>query len=105
MADSNGCLAFNVDLTDEDNAKFTRFTRNVYDLYYSDKTYVVSLKYPSGKFPKFVTTDDKTKADARTSQPVAQMLRGAGITTNGDADKVFADTKTYYAAHKSDLIG
>ncbi|MFR6640999.1 MAG: hypothetical protein ACLUSP_06465 [Christensenellales bacterium] len=106
MSDSNGCMPFNVILDDEEKKSFTRFTLNAYELYYSENSYLVPLKYVTSgyKVPKFVTTD-ANDVDSISAQPVSHMLRGAGITTKGDSDKVFADTVKYYDSHRSKLIG
>lgn len=106
MSDSNGCMPFNVILDDEEKKSFTRFTLNAYELYYSENSYLVPLKYVTSgyKVPKFVTTD-ANDVDSISAQPVSHMLRGAGITTKGDSDKVFADTVKYYDSHRSNLIG
>ena len=99
-------MPFNVILDDEEKKSFTRFTLNAYELYYSENSYLVPLKYVTSgyKVPKFVTTD-ANDVDSISAQPVSHMLRGAGITTKGDSDKVFADTVKYYDSHRSKLIG
>lgn len=101
MLDSNGLIAYNVNVDGEMKSQMTKFHRNCYELYSNENSYVVSLKYgKKGSWDLYADSEFKSSANDAPSL----MLRGAGITTKGDADDVFTNTLAYYTANPSHLF-
>lgn len=97
---SGGMMPFDVELTEEDFAEMTRFTRNVYELYTREDTYMVSTKYDISIKNSLLYFRIGTNS---TANPVDFFLRGPGVTTIGNAQQAYDDTYNYYKNNWNNL--
>lgn len=100
---SGALVPFDYEISEAELNTTTKFIRNMMEIYASDKVQIIRKKV--------ITTYSATPVEiayvgsSRITYPIDAMQRGAGLTTKGDATKLFEDTYAYYKKNWSAVLG